>query len=63
MEHDDQEVRKKAAQIRIGEDLDLLSVEELNKRINILEAEIDRIRGEIEAKLRVKDDAAAIFRS
>ncbi len=63
MEQDADAVSKKTAEIQLGEDLDLLSVEELKERITCLEVEIDRFRQAIDAKLRVKDDAEAIFRT
>jgi len=60
---DDDEAKKLSAELRIGEELDLLSVEELEERIALLEAEIDRFRQAIEAKQRVKSDAESFFRN
>ncbi len=43
------------------EDLDLYSVEELNERIDALQAEIDRSRSAIAAKAAKKSAADALF--
>jgi uncharacterized small protein (DUF1192 family) len=43
------------------EDLDLYSVEELNERIDALQAEIDRSRSSIAAKAAKKSAADALF--
>jgi uncharacterized small protein (DUF1192 family) len=48
--------------IRIGDDLDLLSIEELQERIRLFETEIVRFRANIEEKQRTKTDAEAVFR-
>ena len=47
----------------VGEDLALLSVSELEHRINVLESEIIRIRDTIAAKHASKSTAASFFRS
>ncbi len=46
-----------------GEDLSLLSIEELEKRIILFEQEIGRIRMDIAAKKTSKETAESIFRS
>jgi len=56
---DDDRPRKKITH-EIGQDLSLLSVEELTERIALLNAEIDRLR-EAETKKRASKDAANIF--
>jgi len=43
------------------EDLDLYAVEELNERIEALQAEIDRARRAIDAKQAKKSAADALF--
>jgi uncharacterized small protein (DUF1192 family) len=56
---DDDRPRKKITH-DIGQDLSLLSVEELNERIALLTAEADRLR-EAAAKKRASKDAANSF--
>lgn len=58
-EDDDNKPRKKIAH-EIGQDLSLLSADELGERIALLTAEIDRLRV-AEAKKRASKDAAARF--
>jgi uncharacterized small protein (DUF1192 family) len=54
---------KKKAEIVIGEELELLSVAELENRIAVLEAEIRRYREAIGSKQASKAAADAFFRS
>ena len=56
---DDDKPRKKVTH-EIGQDLSLLSVEELNERIALLTAEAERLR-EAAAKKRASKDAANSF--
>jgi uncharacterized small protein (DUF1192 family) len=56
---DDDRPRKKISH-EIGQDLSLLSVEELNERITLLTAEAERLR-EAAAKKRASKDAASAF--
>ena len=56
---DDDRPRKKITH-EIGQDLSLLSVEELNERIALLTAEAERLR-EAAAKKRASKDAASNF--
>jgi uncharacterized small protein (DUF1192 family) len=56
---DDDEPRKKITH-DIGQDLSLLSVNELEERIGLLTAEIQRLR-EAEVKKRASKDAADRF--
>jgi uncharacterized small protein (DUF1192 family) len=58
MDEDDRP-RKKITH-EIGQDLSLLSVEELNERIALLTGEADRLR-EAAAKKRASKDAASAF--
>jgi uncharacterized small protein (DUF1192 family) len=46
----------------VKQDLDPLSVEELEERIGTLEGEIERVRGKIAAALNHRSSAEAIFR-
>ncbi len=46
----------------IGQDLSLLSVDELQERIGQLQAEIDRLEGELQAKGSTRQAAEALFR-
>ena len=56
---DDDKPRKKVGH-EIGQDLSLLSVEELGERIALLTAEIERLRA-AEVKKRASKDAANSF--
>jgi uncharacterized small protein (DUF1192 family) len=56
---DDDKPRKKIAH-EIGQDLSLLSVDELGERIALLTAEIERLRS-AEVKKRASKDAADRF--
>ena len=56
---DDDKPRKKISH-EIGQDLSLLSVEELGERIALLTAEIERLRS-AEVKKRASKDAANSF--
>jgi len=58
-EDDDNKPRKKIAH-EVGQDLSLLSVEELGERIALLTAEIERLRS-AEVKKRASRDAANNF--
>ncbi|WP_137388191.1 DUF1192 domain-containing protein [Rhodoligotrophos defluvii] len=59
---EDEEVRRKSAEIRIGDALDALSVEDLTARITILETEISRIRNELRARQGTRAAAEQLFR-
>ncbi len=54
--------KPKPSGIMIGEDLSLLSVDELQERISLCEQEIERIRAELDAKKSGLAAAQAIFR-
>jgi len=53
---------KPAAGVTIGENLETLSVAELEGRIGALEREVLRIKTELEAKRRHEDAASALFK-
>lgn len=58
---DDEPVKRTEA-YRIGQDLSLLSVEELKRRIEELRVEIGRLEKEIEAKGATRNAAESVFR-
>ena len=53
---------KASKAITIGEDLKTLSIAELNDRIVVLAAEIERIKAELQAKQAHEAAAAALFK-
>ncbi len=59
---DDDRPRKKITH-EIGQDLSLLSVEELSERIALLTSEIDRLQQAATKKRASKDAANSIFKS
>jgi uncharacterized small protein (DUF1192 family) len=59
---DDDRPRKKITH-EIGQDLSLLSLEELNERIALLTSEIERLQQAVTKKRASKDAANNIFRS
>ncbi len=59
---DDDRPRKKITH-EIGQDLSLLSVEELNERIALLGAEAERLREALVKKRASKNAADAFFKS
>ncbi len=60
---DDDERPKPQPDIVIGADLSTISIDELEKRITILEAEISRLREEIVSKQATKASAENFFKS
>ncbi|WP_342640821.1 DUF1192 domain-containing protein [Rhodoligotrophos ferricapiens] len=56
------EVRRKSTEIRLGEPLDMLSVEELSERIKALEAEIERVQSALKARQGSMAAAEKLFR-
>ena len=61
MDEDDRP-RKKITH-EIGQDLSLLSVEELNERIALLASEADRLREAVAKKRASKDAASSFFKT
>jgi uncharacterized small protein (DUF1192 family) len=59
---DDDKPRKKISH-EIGQDLSLLSVEELSERIALLSAEIERLQAAMTRKRASKDAANSFFKS
>lgn len=58
---EDEPPRRKAAH-EVGQDLSLLSVNEIDERITLLAAEIERLKQAREAKAATKSAADALFR-
>ena len=58
----DEEPLKRARAHEIGQDLSLLSVDELHARIEVLKQEIDRLEQELSQKGATKAAADALFR-
>ena len=58
-----EDLPKKPAGVMLGENLDLLSVAELEHRVGQLELEILRVKAAIQAKQASKNAADAFFRS
>jgi uncharacterized small protein (DUF1192 family) len=58
----DDDLPKKPKAHELGMLLDAMSVEELNDRIGLLEAEIARLRAAIELKQKSKSAAASVFK-
>lgn len=58
----DEEDLKPTSEHQIGQDLSLLSVEELSNRVTQLREEIVRLEGEIQSKGATKTAAEALFR-
>lgn len=59
---DDDRPRKKVSH-EIGQDLSLLSVEELTERVALLTGEIDRLREALAKKRASRDAANSVFKS
>jgi uncharacterized small protein (DUF1192 family) len=59
---DDERPRKKVSH-EIGQDLSLLSMEELTDRIAMLSAEVERLREAVTRKRASKDAANSFFKS
>lgn len=58
----DDEAVKKPKDHDLGMPLDAMSVEELNERIGLLEAEIARLKAAIEFKQKSKSAASSVFK-
>ncbi|WP_374330547.1 DUF1192 domain-containing protein [Aestuariivirga sp.] len=58
-----EDLPKKPALVTLGENLDLLSVAELEQRVGELEQEIARVKAAIQSKRASKNAADAFFRS
>jgi uncharacterized small protein (DUF1192 family) len=58
---DDDEVKKPKGH-EVGMNIDAMSVEELTDRIDILNAEIARLKAAIEARNKHKSAAASVFK-
>ncbi len=58
----DDEPSKKKIVHEIGQDLSLLSVDELGERIEILNSEVERLKAERVLKGAQREQAAALFK-
>ena len=58
-----EDLPRKPAGVTLGENLDLLSVAELEQRVTDLEQEIARVKQAIQSKRASKSAADAFFRS
>ena len=58
----EEERRPKRPEIVIGEDLATLSVEELERRIEVLTAEIERLTAAMAEKRKSRDAANSVFK-
>lgn len=63
MAHDDDDRPRKKVTHEIGQDLSLLSVEELTERIALLTTEIARLQQAADRKRASKDAASAFFKT
>ncbi len=63
MDLDDLLPPKKPGGLAVGDSLEALSLAELEQRIKALEAEIVRVRAEIDRKRRHEEAARALFKS
>ena len=61
IDEDDRPPKKVAHEI--GQDLALLSVEEVNDRIDLLKAEISRLEGALAGKRASRDAASKFFKT
>jgi uncharacterized small protein (DUF1192 family) len=61
MDWDDLRAPPTKIQAGIGDNLETLSIAELEARIGAFEGEIERIRAELEKKRRHEEAAAALF--
>lgn len=63
MDWDESRARTTAKAIGVGDDLGQLSIGELERRIEALQAEIVRVEAELAAKRRHEAAASALFKS
>jgi len=63
MAREDDEQPRKAVSHEIGQDLSMLSVEELSDRIALLRSEIERLEQAMAKKRASRDAANSIFKS
>ncbi len=59
---DDDDRVKKLAPHEVGMPIDCMSIEELQRRIALLEGEIERLRAGIDARQRVRSAAESLFK-
>jgi uncharacterized small protein (DUF1192 family) len=59
---DDDQPKKKLAPHEVGMPIDTMSVDELQERIGLLEAEVVRLKDAITARQRTRNAAESIFK-
>ncbi|SHG72453.1 Uncharacterized small protein, DUF1192 family [Kaistia soli DSM 19436] len=59
----DEPAKEKPLPHRLGEDVSALSIDELQERVGLLEAEIVRLRAAIEGKTASRHAASSFFKS
>jgi len=59
---EDENAPKKKRVHEVGMPIDTMSVDELEERIGLLEAEIERLREAIAARRKTKDEANSLFK-
>jgi uncharacterized small protein (DUF1192 family) len=59
---DDENAPKKKKTHEVGMPIETMSVGELEERIGLLEAEIERLRQAIAARKKTKDEANSVFK-
>jgi uncharacterized small protein (DUF1192 family) len=59
---DDEDAPKKKKAHEVGMNIDTMSVDELEERIGLLEAEIVRLRDAIASRRKTKDAANSVFK-
>jgi len=63
MAGDDEDKPRKKIAHDIGQDLYLLSVDDLNERIALLSSEVERLKAEVAKKQASRTAAASLFKS
>ncbi len=63
MDWDEARAKSPSRQVAVGEDLSVLSIDELKHRIGTLKDEITRVEAELARKVRHEAAASALFKS
>ena len=58
----DEDAPKKKKAHEVGMPIDAMSVDELEERIGLLQAEIERLRQAIAARKKTRDEADSVFK-
>jgi uncharacterized small protein (DUF1192 family) len=59
---EDEDAPRKKKTHEVGMPIDTMSVEELEERVDLLEAEIARLRQAIAARRKTRDEANSVFK-